>query len=72
MESIITMEPSDGNPKQHVFLVEWKDYSQEENTWETYDNVAKHNMELLRELLCEECRRRKRREVCKAVGRETS
>jgi len=32
MESIIASGPSDNNPKQHVFLVEWKDFSQGENT----------------------------------------
>jgi len=30
-----------------VFLVEWKDFTQEENTWETYENFAEHNMKLL-------------------------
>jgi len=49
MESIIASGPSDGNPKQHVFLVKWKDYVQEENTWETYQNVVEHDVELLRD-----------------------
>jgi len=30
-----------------VFLFKWKDFTQEENTWETYENVAEHNMKLL-------------------------
>jgi len=47
MESIIASGPSDGNNKQHVFLVKSKDFTQEENTWETYENVAEHNMKLL-------------------------
>jgi len=47
MESIIASGPSDGNPKEHVFLVQWKGFTQEENTWETYENVAEHNMKLL-------------------------
>jgi len=47
MESIIASGPSDGTNKQHVFLVKWKDFTQEENTWETYENVAEHNMKLL-------------------------
>jgi len=47
METIIASGPSDGNSKKHVFLVKWKDFAQEENTWETYENVADHNMELL-------------------------
>jgi hypothetical protein len=47
IETMIASGPSDDNPKHHVFLVEWKDFTQEENTWETYENVAEHNMELL-------------------------
>jgi transposase InsO family protein len=49
MESIIASGPSDGNAKQHVFLVKWKDYSHEENTWETYENVADNDLRLLEE-----------------------
>jgi hypothetical protein len=49
METIVASGPTDYNPKQHVFLVKWKDYAQEENTWETYENVAEHNKELLKE-----------------------
>jgi len=47
MELIIASGPSDGDSKQHVFLVKWKDFTQEENTWELYENVAEHNMGLL-------------------------
>jgi len=47
MEIIIASGPSDENAKEHVFLVKWKDYAQEENTWETYENVTKHEMKLL-------------------------
>jgi len=47
MESIVASGPSDGNPKHHVFLVKWKGFSQEENTWETYDNIAESDMGLL-------------------------
>jgi len=50
MESIIASGPSDGNPKQHVFLVKWKDFTQEENTWESYEAVTEHGMDLLEEL----------------------
>jgi hypothetical protein len=32
MESIIASGPLNNNPKQHVFQVIWKDFSQEENT----------------------------------------
>jgi hypothetical protein len=45
MEWIIASGPSDDNSRQQVFLVEWKDFSQEENTWETYENVVEHSME---------------------------
>jgi len=47
METIIASGPSDGNPKQHVFVVKWKNYTQEENMWKTYENVVGHNMRLL-------------------------
>jgi len=47
METITASGPSDGNSKQHLFLVKWKDFRQEENTWETYENIAEHNMKLL-------------------------
>jgi hypothetical protein len=47
METIVASGPSDNNPKQHVFLVKWKDYNQEENTWETYENLAEHDKKLL-------------------------
>jgi len=49
MEAIIASGPSDSNPKQHLFLVKWKDFTQEENTWETYENVAEHDMGLLKD-----------------------
>jgi hypothetical protein len=49
MESIIASRPSDDDPKRHVSLVKWKEYTQEENTWETYKNIAAHDMGLLRE-----------------------
>jgi hypothetical protein len=47
METIRASGPSDHNPKQHVFLVKWNDFKEEENTWETYENVAGHHKELL-------------------------
>jgi len=49
MESIVASGPTDHNPKRHVFLVKWKDFAHEENTWESYDNVAEHNKTLLEE-----------------------
>jgi len=45
MESIIASGSSDDNPKQHVFLVKWKGFTQEEEMWETFENVAEHGME---------------------------
>jgi hypothetical protein len=32
-----------------VFLLKWKNFAQEENTWETYENITEHNKELLEE-----------------------
>jgi len=49
LKTMVASGPSDGNPKQHVFLIKWKDFTQEENTWETYENVAEHNWELLKD-----------------------
>jgi hypothetical protein len=49
LESIIASGLSDDNSEQHVFLVKWKDFTQEENTWERYGNVAEHNMDLLKD-----------------------
>jgi len=47
MESIIASGPLDDNPKRHLFLVKWKDFVQEENRWESYENVADHDLRLL-------------------------
>jgi hypothetical protein len=49
MESIIASRPSVDNRKQHVFLVKWKNFTDEENMWETYGNVMEHGTELLEE-----------------------
>jgi len=49
METIIASGPSDETAKEHVFLLKWNDYAQEENTWETYENVADHDMKMLEE-----------------------
>jgi len=48
METIIASGPTDNNPKQHLFLVKWKGFNQEDSTWETYENVAEHDKELLK------------------------
>jgi hypothetical protein len=47
MESITVSGPSEDNPKQHAFWVRWKDYTHEEDTWETYENVSEHDTSLL-------------------------
>jgi len=39
MESIIASSPSDNDAKKHVSLVKWQGYSDDEYTWETYENV---------------------------------
>jgi hypothetical protein len=49
METIVASGPTDDNPRKHLFLVKWKNYAPEENTWETYENVTEHGMELLKE-----------------------
>jgi len=49
METIVASGPTDDNPKHHVFLVKWKGYAQEENTWETYENIIEHKKELMAE-----------------------
>lgn len=47
LESIIESGPSDNNPQRHMLLIKWKEFSQAENMWETYDNVADSDMRLL-------------------------
>jgi len=49
MQSMITSGPSDDDPKPHVLSVKWKDYTHEENTRETYENVAENDLQLLEE-----------------------
>jgi len=49
MESIIASGPSDDDTKKHVYLIKWEDYSHDENTWESYENVAENAKELLDE-----------------------
>jgi len=47
MGSIVTGGLSDDNLKRHVFMVKWKDFMPEENTWETYENVAERVIKIL-------------------------
>jgi hypothetical protein len=49
MEKIIASGPSSGDVSKHVFLVKWKDYTHEQNTWEDFDNVMENAEELLKE-----------------------
>jgi hypothetical protein len=49
MESIIASGPSDNDPTKHVFLVKWEGFTHEENTWESYENIAELAYELLEE-----------------------
>jgi hypothetical protein len=49
MESIIASGPSDNDRNKHVYLVKWEGYTHDENTWETYENVAECSLELLKE-----------------------
>jgi hypothetical protein len=47
MELFIGSRPSDADVKKHVYREKWKDYSHEENTWETYEHVAESDPTLL-------------------------
>ena len=49
MENVIASGPSNDDASKHVFLVKWKDYTCEENTWETFDNVIENAEDLLKE-----------------------
>lgn len=47
MAFMLTSGPSDDNPNGHVYFVQWLGYSQDENTWETHENVMESSKELL-------------------------
>jgi len=49
MEKVLASGPSNDNASKHVFLVKWKDYTQEENTWESFDNVNENAKGLLKD-----------------------
>jgi hypothetical protein len=49
MESIIASGPSDGDLRNHVYLVKWERYSHDENMWETAENVVECSLDLLKE-----------------------
>jgi len=46
MQSILTSGPSDDDAKKQVSLVKWEGYLDDENTWETYENVLESSMDL--------------------------
>jgi len=48
MEAMIASWPSDDDPRKHVYLVQWKGYSHNENTWKTYENVLECSSDLLK------------------------
>jgi len=48
-EWIIASGPSDDDATKHVYLVKWEGFPHEENTWESYDNVAESAYEVLEE-----------------------
>jgi hypothetical protein len=47
-EAIVAAGPDDDNPRHHKFLVKWVGYGHEENTWETYEQMADIGPDLLR------------------------
>jgi hypothetical protein len=49
MEKIIASGPSNDDHKKHVYSAKWEGFSQEENTWESYDNIAESAYKLLEE-----------------------
>jgi len=53
MEKIIASGPSHNDASEHVYLVKWEGYWNEENTWETFENVNENARELLEESYAE-------------------
>lgn len=49
MENMIACGPSKDDIKKHFYLVTQEGFTQEENTWETCENVMEHVEELLEE-----------------------
>lgn len=49
MENMIACGPSKDDVKKHFYLVTQEGFTQEENTWETAENVMEHVEELLEE-----------------------
>ena len=46
-EAIIASGPTDDDHRKHVFLTKWKDYTHDENTWESYEHLQEIAPELL-------------------------
>jgi len=49
MEKVLASGPSSDDASKREFLVKWKDYTHEENTWENFDNVIENAENLLEE-----------------------
>ena len=49
METIIASGPSENDHRKHIYLVKWEGFTQEENTWESFDNVNESAPNLLKE-----------------------
>jgi hypothetical protein len=47
MEESIISGPSNDDPHRHAYLRKREEYSHEDNSWETYDNVLECSMHLL-------------------------
>jgi hypothetical protein len=49
MESIIASGPSNDHGKKHIYLVKWRGFTHDDNTWESYDNVVEYDNKLLQD-----------------------
>ena len=49
METIIASGPSENDHRKLIYLVKWEGFTQEENTWESFDNVNESAPNLLKE-----------------------
>jgi len=49
MEKALASGPSSDDTSKHVFFVKWKDYTHEQNTWESFENVMENAEDLLKD-----------------------
>jgi hypothetical protein len=70
MEKIITSGPSNDDVSKHVFLVKWKNYTHEENTWDDFDNVMENAEELLKDYYDENPNVEKDKRFGEGIARE--